>query len=130
MILMPVVLQDTQILKPSIPFNYLFITALEFWTDIQISCNLTEVLNLKKLCCFIAIAMLICALPVRADALTKGQKSIGDIGVRITWFDFGKAYKDYHIRDNMGTDFYTLTMSNDSTVAAKTGFVNEKGELV
>ncbi len=85
---------------------------------------------MKKLCCIIAIAMLICGLPVRADALMKGQKSFGDIGVKITWFDFGKAYKDYHIRDNMGTDFYTLTMSNDSTGVVKTGFVNGKGELV
>ncbi len=84
---------------------------------------------MKKLCCFIAI-VLICALPIRADALTKGQKSIGDFGAKITWFDFGEAYKDYHIQDNMGTDFYTLTMSNDSTGIAKTGFVNGKGELV
>ncbi len=86
---------------------------------------------MKKLCCFIAIAALICALPVRTDALTQGQKSIGDIGgVKITWFDFDQAYKNYSIRENTGTDFYTLTMSNDSTGVVKTGFVNGKGELV
>ena len=85
---------------------------------------------MKKLYCFIAIAVLICTLPVRADALTQGQKSIGDIGVNITWFDFGQAYKDYYIRENMGTDIYNLTMSNDSTGVVKTGFVNGKGELL
>jgi Copper amine oxidase N-terminal domain. len=85
---------------------------------------------LKKLYCFIAIAVLICGLPVQADALTKGQQSIGNIGVKITWFDFGKAYKNYDILDNTGTDFYTLKMSNDSTGVVKTGFVNGKGEIV
>lgn len=85
---------------------------------------------MRKLCCFIAITVLVCTLPIQTDALTKGQKSIGNIGVKITWFDFGKAYKDYYIRDNMGTDFYTLTMSNDSTGVTKTAFTNGKGDIV
>lgn len=85
---------------------------------------------MKKLCCFLGAAILIFTSAVSADALTKGQKSIGDIGVKITWFDFGKSYKNYYIQDDMGTGFYALTMTNDSTGAAKTEYVNGKGEPV
>lgn len=85
---------------------------------------------MKKICWFIMILVLIVALPIESHALTKGQKSIRDIGVEITWIYFGDEYKNYNIQDNIGTDFYTLTMSNDSTGIAKTGFINGKGEIV
>lgn len=86
--------------------------------------------KLKKLCCFFIIAVLTCTPAINADALTKGQQAVGDLGVKITWFDFGKAYNYYQIQDDMETGFYALTMSNDSTGIVKTGYVNGKGELV
>ncbi|HML37407.1 MAG TPA: WG repeat-containing protein [Bacillota bacterium] len=84
----------------------------------------------KKLCFFLAIAVLTCTPAINADAMTKGQNAIGDIGAKITWFDFGKAYNYYQMQDDMETGLYALTMSNDSTGVVKTGYVNGKGEIV
>ena len=65
-----------------------------------------------------------------AYALTEGQKSIGDIGADITWFDFGDTYTSYSIQDNADAGIYALTISNPDDNISKTAFVNGKGELV
>jgi len=66
-----------------------------------------------------------------AFAETQGQKSIGDIGVEIKWFDFGAKYKTYRIQDVYGTDYYQISiLADDEGKGFKEGFINGKGEIV
>jgi hypothetical protein len=80
----------------------------------------------KKLSSILIIAMIISIASSDAYALTQGQKSIGNIGVNITWYDFGKAYTDYSIGEAAG--YYALSMNYGET--SKTAFINGKGEIV
>jgi len=83
---------------------------------------------MRKSYCILIIAMITSITTSSAYALTQGQKSIGDIGADITWYDFGN-YTHYYINDDLDTGFYALTMSNDEENISKTGFVNAKGEI-
>jgi hypothetical protein len=85
--------------------------------------------TMKIICCFLTITIIISVAASGVYAMTQGQKSVGDIGADITWYDFGDTYTSYYINDDLGTGFYALTMSDGSTIS-KTGFVNSKGELV
>jgi len=64
-----------------------------------------------------------------AYALTQGQKSIGNIGADITWYDFGD-FTNYFIQEDDETGFYFLSMSNESSGICKTVVLNAKGEDV
>lgn len=85
---------------------------------------------IKKYCCIMAFILIFSGLTVNSHAETKGQKSIGDIGVDITWYDFGKAYTDYYIQNDYDTGIYEVHVSNNSEDQGKMAFVNGKGELV
>jgi len=84
---------------------------------------------MRKSCCFLAFTLIISIATSGAYALTQGQKSIGNIGADITWYDFGDTYTSYYIQDDSETGYYALTMSDGNTIS-KTGYVNAKGEIV
>lgn len=84
---------------------------------------------IKVICCFLTIILITGIATSSVYAMTQGQKSIGDIGADITWFDFGDNYTSYYIQDDAETGLYALSMSDGSTIS-KTGFVNAKGELL
>ncbi|QHI73626.1 WG repeat-containing protein [Aminipila terrae] len=84
----------------------------------------------KSSSCLLVFSIIMSGITGNAYANTKGQKSIGDIGVNITWYDFGKNCTHYNIQDDSDTGFYMLNISNNSDAAGKTAFVNGKGEVV
>lgn len=97
--------------------------------------------SIKRLCCFLTVAMVAfgsattgstyAAAQNQTSVTTiQGQKSIGDIGVDITWYDFGSNYTYYSIRDDSGTGLYALSLHNPETNENKVGYVNGKGEPV
>ncbi|MBN7772318.1 WG repeat-containing protein [Clostridium aminobutyricum] len=83
----------------------------------------------KTICCMLAITVVFRGFTGNIYADTKGQKSVEDMGVDITWYDFGKDCTNYTIQDDSDTGIYMLNISNNSA-SGKTAFVNGKGEIV
>lgn len=86
--------------------------------------------SIKRISYILAITAILCGVTGSAYADTQGQKSIGDIGVDITWYDFGKDFTNYRIQHDYGVDIYKLELSGNSDEKAKTAFVNGKGEIL
>lgn len=85
---------------------------------------------MKIICCFLTVVIITSMITSNTYATTQGQKSIEDIGVDITWYDFGDNYKDYYIQREVGADFYKIAMTNASNEIYKTAFINGKGEVI
>ncbi len=86
-------------------------------------------INAVKMVSYILAVMMITGIPTGgAYAATKGEKSVGDIGADVTWYDLGSRYTDYYIQGDAETGFYVLSMSDGSI--SKTALVNAKGEIV
>ncbi|MDF3001568.1 MAG: copper amine oxidase domain protein [Bacillota bacterium] len=85
----------------------------------------------KSSCCLLAVALIAGNTAGSASALEKDQsaeKIITNLGVEVTWFDFG-PYNHYYISgDGSNTGFYRLEMSDGTS--SKTAYVNGKGSLV
>lgn len=85
---------------------------------------------IKKICCLLVPAIIFSGITGEAYADTLGQKSIGDIGADIIWYDFGKSYTNYCIQQDSDTGIYMLDISDNSDSRGKTAFVNGKGEII
>lgn len=83
----------------------------------------------RKCCCILAAAVIIGG-PGGVYADTQGQKLIKNLGVDITWYDFGKDCTSYNIQEAPGDELYMLNMGLASQQNSKTAFVNGKGEVV
>lgn len=84
----------------------------------------------KKLCGFLAMAVFFSSMTVNVYAGTLDQNGIDNIGVDITWYDFGKEYTSYHLQDDFDSGFYPLFLTNDTTNLSQTAYVNGEGEVL
>ncbi|QIB68781.1 hypothetical protein Ami103574_05350 [Aminipila butyrica] len=86
---------------------------------------------MRKTCCWaVAAAVMLTGGTGGAYGATRGQQAIGEIGVDITWYDFGKQWNDYYIRQENEGDIYKLIMADSEGQESKAAFVNGKGELI
>ena len=83
-----------------------------------------------SICCLTIICLL--GIPMNATSTADGNQSeIGDIGVDITWIDFGGKYKNYRVQDIWGTDYYRISMwEDDDYNGFREAVLDGKGEVV
>ena len=84
---------------------------------------------MRKFCYSFVFVMVISLGAGDTYALTQGQKSIGDIGAAVTWFDFGN-FTNYFIQEDYDTGLYFLSMSNEFTDICESIVLDSKGENV
>ncbi len=84
----------------------------------------------KAVCLFLTIICITCITTSNTYGLTKGQESVKNIGVQITWYDFGKEYKSYNIQGESKEGLYELSMYDSSNELKKIVYINKKGEAV
>ncbi|QOX65490.1 hypothetical protein FRZ06_20065 [Anoxybacterium hadale] len=85
---------------------------------------------LKSFCCLLAAALITGSTAGSVSAVEKdpsAEKFISNLGIEVTWFDFG-PYNHYYISgDGSNTGFYRLEMSNGPS--SKTAYVKGDGSL-